>query len=186
VAGLLPFLAASAMAQSLAKCEPPDGQVYHGAFPISQASTNPGDYWLDPLTFENLAGKPLAIVLWYADWSTSFSNSVGNVITQYLKPAGRVIEVGWMPTQATLDQITNGVWDGYLRQWFTDARNNGEPIFLRFACEMNGNWVNWDGWHNGGSVSTELGWQATEKYKAAWRYVYDIARQMRACNVAFV
>jgi hypothetical protein len=166
--------------------EPPDGQVYHGAFPVSQGSTKPGDYWLDPVTFENLAGKPLAIVLWYADWSASFSNSVGNVITQYLKPAGRVIEVGWMPSQATLDDIISGVWDNYLTKWFSDARILGEPIFLRFASEMNGDWADYGGWHNGGSASTELGWQATEKYKAAWRHVHDIARQMRACNVAFV
>ena len=176
----------AAVAQSPAPFEPPDGQVYHGAFPVSQNSTNPGDYWLDPATFENLAGKHLAIVLWYANWSTSFQNSVGYVINQYLKPAGRVIEVGWMPSQVPLDDIINGAWDDYLRQWFADARDLGEPIFLRFANEMNGNWLDYDGWHNGGSVSTELGWQATEKYKAAWRHVHDIARQMRACNVAFV
>ncbi|HSW46481.1 MAG TPA: thrombospondin type 3 repeat-containing protein, partial [Phycisphaerae bacterium] len=30
------------------------------------------------------------------------------------------------------------------------------------------------------------GWQATEKYKAAWRRVYKVARQVQACNVAFV
>ena len=175
-----------AIAQSPAMFEPPAGQVYHGAFPVSQNSTNPGDYWLDPVTFENLAGKHLAIVLWYADWSRNFSNSVGNVITQYLKPEGRVIEVGWIPSQASLDDIINGALDNYLEKWFADARNLGEPIFLRFASEMNGDWVNYGGWQNGGSVSTELGWQATEKYKAAWRHVHDIARQMRACNVAFV
>ena len=174
------------VAQSPALFEPPDGQVYHGAFPVSQNSTNPGNYWLDPVGFENLAGKHLAIALWYADWSTNFQNSVGYVISQYLKPAGRVIEVGWMPSQASLDDIINGVWDSYLRQWFTDAQSLGEPIFLRFASEMNGNWVGWDGWHNGGSVSTALGWQATAKYKQAWQHVYGIARQAPACNVAFV
>jgi beta-mannanase len=173
-------------AQSPAMFEPPDGQVYHGAFPVSQNSTTPGDYWLDPVTFENLAGKHLAVVLWYGDWSSSFQNSIGSIIDQHLKPAGRVLEVGWMPSQATLDDISNGAWDNYLNQWFTAAREQGQPIFLRFASEMNGNWLNYDGWHNGGSVSTELGWQATEKYKAAWRHVHDLARQMRACNVAFV
>jgi beta-mannanase len=183
---LVPVLGMTALGQGTAKYEPPDGQVYHGAFAVSQHSTNPGDYWLDVSTFENLANKHLAIVLWYADWSANFQNSIGNIINQNLKPGGRVIEVGWMPSGVPIGDIANGLWDAYLQQWFTDARNNGEPIFLRFANEMNGCWVDYDGWHNGGSISTELGWQATETYKAAWRRVYAIARQMHACNVAFV
>ena len=73
-------LASMAAAQSPAKFEPPDGVVYHGAFPVGQHSTNPGDYYLDTATFENLAGKHLAIVLGYANWSggsSSFQNGVG-------------------------------------------------------------------------------------------------------------
>jgi hypothetical protein len=34
--------------------------------------------------------------------AVSLQNSVGYVISQYLKPAGRVIEVGWMPSQVPL------------------------------------------------------------------------------------
>ncbi|HSW46468.1 MAG TPA: hypothetical protein VLM89_12945, partial [Phycisphaerae bacterium] len=146
--------------QAVAKYEPANGVVYHGAFPVTQRSTNPGDYYLDVPAFESLAGRHLAIVLWYANWNSSFQNSIGYVINQHLKPGGRVIEVGWMPSGVPLEDIANGLWDGYLTQWFTDARNNGEPIFLRFANEMNGNWLDYDGWHNGGSISTELGWQA--------------------------
>ncbi len=183
---LILCFARMATPQAPAKFEPPAGQVYHGAFPVSQGSTNPGDYWLDIPNFENLAGKHLAIVLWYANWNSSFQDSIGIMIDEHLKPGGRVIEVGWMPSQVPLDDIINGVRDAYLRQWFADARDKGEPIFLRFANEMNGNWLDYDGWHNGGSVSTELGWEATEKYKAAWRHVYTIAQQMHACNVAFV
>jgi len=166
-----------------AKFEPADGVVYHGAFPVGQDDIT---YWLDPFTFEDLASKDLAIVLWYGDWSLSFQDGYDSIINQYLKPYGPVLEAGWMPSGVPLDDINNGLWDAYLHQWFAEARDNGEPIFLRFANEMNGNWLSWDGWHNGGSTSTELGWAATEKYKAMWRRVYTIAREEQACNVAFV
>ena len=175
----------AAFAQGRAKFEPPDGQVYQGAFPVGQNSTAPGDYWLDIAGFETAAGKRPAVVLWYGDLRWDF-HDLAALANQALRPKGCVLQVGWQPTDIPLTDITAGVWDAHLHTWFAEARAFGDPVFLRFACEMNGTWVSWDGWHNGGSVSAELGWQATELYKSAWRHVYTIARQEQACNVAFV
>ena len=184
-AALIAGCTRSVLAQTLAKFEPSDGQVYHGAFPVGQNSTVPGDYYLDIPGFETVAGKRIAIVLWYADFRWPF-HDIASWANQYIKPNGYIFELGWMPIDVPLAEIAAGTWDGFLHTWFAEARTYGDPLFLRFANEMNGNWVSWDGWHNGGSVSTELGWQATETYKAAWRRVYTIARQEQACNVAFV
>ena len=173
----------AAVAQTRAKFEPPDGQVYHGAFPVGQMAS--GGYYLDIAGFNATAGKSIGIALWYGDFRGQF-HDLADVAIQNLRSKGCVLEVGWMPIDVPLVDIASGAWDAHLHTWFAEARAFGDPVFLRFACEMNGNWVSWDGWHNGGSVSTALGWQATETYKSAWRRVYTIARQEQACNVAFV
>ncbi|MCR8645129.1 stalk domain-containing protein [Paenibacillus sp. N1-5-1-14] len=82
-------------------------------------------------------GKDHAIYLAYAHWPGSFPMAYA----QHAKDAGGALQIAWEPDNG-LDPVVDGE---YLRKWARDAKAAGIPIFLRFAGEMNGNWVKWHG-----------------------------------------
>nr|MDQ2732951.1 glycoside hydrolase family 26 protein [Armatimonadota bacterium] len=61
--------------------------------------------------------------------------------------------------------------NSYLRQFARDAASCGGPVFLRFASEMNGDWVAYNG--------------NPDLYKAKFRLVHDLMNQL-APNVAMI
>ena len=95
------------------------------------------------------------------DWS-SCDQSAGGSLTQ---------------PNFSLGNITNGIHDAYIRQWATDAKAWGYPLFLRFDWEMNGNWFVWSERVNGNSAG---------QFAAAWRHVHDIFTSVGANNVTWV
>jgi beta-mannanase len=79
-----------------------------------------------------------------------------------------------------IDDIINGGHDTMITTRATGAKNVGRKFFLRWGHEMNGNWSNYDGFHNGANAA------ATAKYVAAWRHIHDIFVSVGATNVLWV
>ena len=70
-----------------------------------------------------------------------------------------------------------GRHDAYIRSWARDLKRFGNPVFLRFAQEMNGNWYPWAEDANGNKPG---------EYARMWRHVHDIFTAEGATNVKWV
>jgi hypothetical protein len=77
----------------------------------------------------------------------------------------------------SLGRIIAGDYDGYLTEFAEAARAWGNPFFLRFDWEMNGNWLPWGEGVNGNNPG---------EFVAAWQHVHDIFTAVGATNVSWV
>ncbi|MCP1309100.1 stalk domain-containing protein [Paenibacillus tyrfis] len=111
---------------------------------------------------ESLYGKKHALYLAYAQVGKPFPKQHA----ARAKQAGAALQIGWEPMNG-LDAVTDDV----VRQWAKDAKAAGIPIFLRYASEMNGDWVVWHG--------------DPQKYIDKFKMVHDIMAE-EAPNVAMV
>lgn len=64
-----------------------------------------------------------------------------SLTASYVAEAGGALKIAWEPADG-LNAVKD---DEYLRKFARDAKASGIPIFLRFASEMNGDWVKWHG-----------------------------------------
>jgi hypothetical protein len=76
-----------------------------------------------------------------------------------------------------LADIIEGRYDAYIAQFAAEAKAWGQPFFLRFNWEMNGNWFSWSEGINGNLPG---------QYVAAWRHVHDIFTAVGATNATWV
>jgi hypothetical protein len=92
---------------------------------------------------EQTFGKYHPIGLTYAGWRRDENdkrNYFPTRLVESIKAAGGgALQIGWEP-QYGLAAVRD---DDYVRLFARQARESGMPIFLRFASEMNGNWVPW-------------------------------------------
>jgi beta-mannanase len=95
---------------------------------------------------------------------------------------GRIPMISWDATGVTLDAINAGKYDTYFRDRATALKNLGHPVFLRPMYEMNGDWMDWDGYHNNTPGTTD----GPAKYVQAWRRMHDIFMTVGATNVGWV
>lgn len=120
-------------------------------------------------------------VTWYAAWSagTDFPSAAAANIAA----TGATPEVTWEPWDPSagvdqpaysLDRITAGAYDSYLTRWATQIRSYGQPVVIRLAHEMNGNWYPWSEQVNGNGAGD---------YAAMWRHVVSLFRTDKATNV---
>jgi beta-mannanase len=72
----------------------------------------------------------------------------------------------------SLTAIANGTYDSWIHEQAAAAKSFGQPLLLRFAQQMNGNWYAWSG--------------EPTAYKAAWTHYVDVFREDKATNVKFV
>jgi hypothetical protein len=137
--------------------------------------------------FEANAGKKVAIFHWTHSWMEQ------GAYKPFLKGEFDAIRAhGAIPmmTWTTDDQgkglsqpsfqlsaIANGAHDAYIRQWATDAKAWGHPLFLRLDHEMNGWWFVWSEQNNGNQPGD---------FARAWRHIHDIFTQVGASNVTWV
>lgn len=136
---------------------------------------------LDNLSnFQKMIGKNLAVVLWYVHWLESFPKDEAAKV--YVN--GSIPLITWEPwvthAKGTLEAISSGEYQGYVKKFLQEAKQWGKPFFLRFAHEMNGNWYPWDGFHNGGNTAS------AEKYKQAWVYLYNLKKELAVDNALLV
>lgn len=152
----LNLLQLSASLFSQAKFEPPTGK-YFGAFVMNEASIGGSIQ-----KFDSIAGKRHTSYFSYAAWGQpfpqwAFDYAAGN----------RTVQIAFEPSTGLGDVV-----DGdYIRTWARTAKKINAPVFLRFASEMNGNWVPWYG--------------TPDLYKQKFRLLYTIMKE-EAPNVALV
>lgn len=77
----------------------------------------------------------------------------------------------------SLDRITAGDYDAYLREWGQALGAWGQPVYLRFGHEMNGDWYPWAEGVNGNGAGD---------YVAAYRHVRDVVASTGATNIKWV
>ncbi|MHA7179252.1 glycoside hydrolase family 26 protein [Arthrobacter sp. MDB2-24] len=129
-----------------------------------------------------LAGEAPSIVLSYKD----FNQAAPLAELDAVRARGAETLLTWEPwtwgggteqPAYSLDRIAAGDFDAYLREWGTALGQWGQPVYLRFAHEMNGNWYPWAEGVNGNGAGD---------YIAAYRHVHDVVASTGATNISWV
>lgn len=129
-----------------------------------------------------LAGETPSIILSYKD----FNQPPPITELDAARARGAQVLVTWEPwtwgggtaqPAYSLDRITAGDFDPYLRQWGQALASWAHPVMLRFGHEMNGNWYPW---------SEQLNGNGAGDYVAAWRHVHDVVASTGASNVTWI
>ena len=133
--------------------------------------------------FEADAGQRASLVGYYVQWThADFDPAAASAI----RARGSTPMITWEPWDPTkgLDQptyrlanISSGAFDAYITRWAQQIKAWGQPLHLRFAHEMNGDWYPWSERVNGNSSGD---------YAPAWRHVRGIFRTVGADNVTWV
>ena len=169
--------------------------IYWGAL-ISGSTYNRGNPPWDEGAidqFEQNAGKPISILHWGQSWwrcggSCGYQEfSAQQPQFDAMRRRGIIPLLDWSAWDSSasrvdqprfaLQKIIDGEHDAYIMRWAAAARKWGQPFFLRFNWEMNGDWFPWSERVNGNHSG---------QYVQAWRHVHDIFRAQGANNVTWV
>lgn len=150
-------IAGLAAAVSAAGVLPGTG-CYIGAY-IHQDPTAKGDI----AVFENLIGKRHASYMRYLGYGEPFPFQWVKEVLDH----GAMPQIAWEPNNG-LDEVRD---DQYLRGWAEAAAQAEGPILLRYASEMNGDWMVYSG--------------NPDLYIEKWRLVYELLHEI-APNVIMV
>jgi hypothetical protein len=133
--------------------------------------------------FVESAGKQPRLVMTFHGWAyEGFPTLAVNAVADM----GAIPVVTWNPWDYkkgidqpaySLRRIIRGRFDRYIRGFARSARAWRRPLFLRFAAEMNGDWLPWSEGVNGNRRG---------QYVRAWRHVHRIFTRVGASNVAWV
>jgi mannan endo-1,4-beta-mannosidase len=165
-----------ALLASTATAAPPPGENHRIALGVWVANGDLHPKLLD--RYSHQVGRRPVIVSLYPNWSNPpFDPGMLNPIWS----RGAVPLVTWEPWDRSgngipLQKIAAGRYDGYIRRSAAEAAAWGNPILLRFAHEMNGDWYPW-GRQDGNTP---------ELYVRVWRHVVGLFRQAGATNVQWV
>lgn len=123
--------------------------------------------WWDPkfhrAPFDAVAERGMMPVVAWEPWDYHKESSVDT-------------ERGNQP-EYSLQNIIDGKFDAYIKNWAEGVKALGYPIGLRFAHEMNGYWYPWAEQANGNRPG---------QYVTMWRHVYDLFQQVGATNVTWI
>ena len=130
-------------------------------------------------------GARAAIVGTFADWAHTPDFPTG--FAEAVNRRGAVALVSWEPwdwDRGGADQpdyalrgIAAGEHDALIDRWAAEVARYGRPVMLRFAPEMNGDWLPW---------STGVNGNRPGDYVAAWRHVRARFRRAGADNAVWV
>jgi len=154
--------------------------------PIALGAWYPGASWPQPLAdYTALAGRAPAIVMWYQNWAGQWSVFDAPRMTSVVA-SGAMPMISWMPDdgsgrvenpQYSLRSIAAGQHDTFIRAFAAASATWGQPYYLRWASEMNGDWFSWGSGVNGNTP---------QEFVAAWRHVVEVFRTEGASNVRHV
>jgi hypothetical protein len=129
-------------------------------------------------------GKEPAVFGAYVSFA---SPNFDRVLAEDIRSRGATPMITWEPwgdgslgplqPRYSLANLVRGDFDAYVRHWAEGAKAWGEPLLLRFAPEMNGDWNSWSAGVNGNTAS---------EYIAVWRHVHSIFDAVGADNVQWV
>ncbi|WP_104063852.1 glycosyl hydrolase [Arthrobacter sp. 4R501] len=129
-----------------------------------------------------LAGESPSTILFYKDFLQAPPIAEMNSV----RARGAVPLITWEPwawgggmeqPAYSLDRVAAGDFDAHITQWGQALAAWGQPVQLRFAHEMNGNWYPWAEGVNGNQAGD---------YVNAWRHVHDVVAATGAGNVSWV
>jgi cellulose synthase/poly-beta-1,6-N-acetylglucosamine synthase-like glycosyltransferase/beta-mannanase len=133
-----------------------------------------------------LVGDNLTLINAYIQWGNQYNSRLTTEFFQVFQRRGVTPIISWEPwdpslgvqqEEYNLSNIISGRHDGYIRQTARDISDYGNPVFLRFAHEMNGDWYPWSGTVNG---------NVPEQYVVAWKHVFDIFKSENVTNVTWI
>ena len=132
---------------------------------------------------ESRLGLTAGVVGVFTDWNHPFPTHE----ELSAKARGAVLLISWEPHDSSipganqplfnLDQIRMGVYDLYINGFARAAAATGRPILVRWAPEMNGDWLPW---------STGVNGNGPGDYASTYRYIVDHARAAGATNIRWV
>jgi beta-mannanase len=129
-----------------------------------------------------LAGEAPSLVLSYKD----FNQPAPLAELDAVRARGAETLLTWEPWSwgggteqpaYSLDRIAAGDFDAYLREWGSALGQWGQPVYLRFGHEMNGDWYPWAEGVNGNGAGD---------YITAYRHVHDVVASTGATNIRWV
>jgi beta-mannanase len=130
-------------------------------------------------------GARPAIVGTFADWA--HTRDFPRAQAARINARGAVPMISWEPWDSwsggaeqpayALRRITAGAHDALIDRWAAEIAAFHRPVLLRFAPEMNGDWLPWSTGVNGNRPSD---------YVAAWRHVRARFRRAGATNAVWV
>lgn len=134
---------------------------------------------------EATIGARAAIVGTFADWA--HTPDFPRALAGHVNAHGAVLLISWEPWDSSrggaeqpgyaLDRIVAGDHDALIDRWAAQIADYNRPVMLRFAAEMNGDWLPW---------STGVNSNDADDYVAAWRHVRERFRRAGAANAVWV
>ena len=171
----------------------PPRPVYWGAWIGDQLTGTDAPWDMNAVArFEQFIGKGMSLIEFSAsfeDCSRSPCRFLGFPVTAMnnVRRYGAIPVFSWgaesTPRTSAeqpnfqLADIIGGAYDSYIARFAGEAKAWGNPFFLRFNWEMNGDWFPWSETANG---------NAPGQYVAAWRHVHDIFTAVGATNATWV
>ncbi len=146
------------------------------------------DYISNLKPFEEEIERKFEFLMTYSD----FANNVNIEEVEDVYEDGRVMMLTWQPwtyidktqnenleneSDVLIPEIIKGSYDEYIRKWARDIKSVGNPVFVRFANEMNGDWDSWCAWYFG---------KDTDLYNEAWKHLWNIFQEEGADNALFI
>jgi hypothetical protein len=147
--------------------------------------------------FASAIHRRLAIVQTFTGWETAGGAPVPfpAAFVSYAETEGATPMVTWQPEQAvggggtgagllsdqpdfSLDQLSSGRYDPYIRSWAEAAKAFGHVVYVRLMHEMNDKTYPWSIGVNGNMNA--------QQYITAWRHIVGIFQSVGASNVQFV
>ncbi|MDI6605423.1 MAG: glycosyl hydrolase [Thermoanaerobacteraceae bacterium] len=131
------------------------------------------------LPLEKQLNFKFQFLITYVAFDTKFDQAELQKIYQ----DNRILMVALQPwlsdkrNDTSLIGLIQGKYDTFLREWAHQFKSLGDPVFVRFGNEMNGDWSTWSAWYTG---------KDTDIYKMAWEHVYNLFKTEGANNVIFV
>jgi len=134
-------------------------------------------------TLSKAAGAAPTVLQFFLKWNQNLRPEA--IALAY--EAGALPVISWEPWEGpkagenqpkyALSKIASGKHDAYITQFAETVRDQGYPVGLRFAHEMNGHWYPWSERRSGNEKGD---------YVKAWRHVHDTFQKVGATNVIWI
>jgi mannan endo-1,4-beta-mannosidase len=145
------------------------------------------DYWDELTALEKDVDYRFEFIMDYYNLGIPFEKIKNQIYEVYSD--GRIMLVTLQPylSMNTVDRIydgsvlipkiANGEYDEGILEWAWGLKELNEPVLMRFANEMNGDWTEWCSWNYG--LDSDI-------FIMAWSRVYALFQEVNADNIRFV
>jgi hypothetical protein len=121
--------------------------------------------------FGQMAGRQPNLLGYFSGWAQPFGASLAETMRKH----GVIPFVQIDPTDASIEAITDGTYDDYLRSYADSVRNFRHAVVIGFGHEMNAPWYSWGYKHVPAAT-----------FVAAWRHIVTVFRDQGADNVTWL